>query len=124
MTVHDPEALASQIAEQIAQLNESLAMSPPRQAARVLGQVLDPEEGVLAALTALVATGSHFAKGPALTGALPPEVWLALGRAANQLHDVTLDLDEHAEDIQRLTQSPPSTALPPTPSPLVARRHR
>ncbi|MFD8980472.1 hypothetical protein [Streptomyces sp. NPDC059564] len=124
MTVYDPEALARQIAKQIAQLNESLVMAPPRQAARVLGQVLDPEEGVLASLATLVATGSRFAQGSALTGALPPEVWLALGRAANELHDITLDLDEHAADIHRLAQSPASNTLPPTPSALVARRHR
>lgn len=124
MTVYDPEALARQIAQQIAELNECLIVASPQQAARILSQVLEPEEGVLGSLTTLVATGSHFAQGRALNGALPPEVWLALGRAANELHDITLDLDEHAEDIRRLTQSPPSAALPPAPSPLVARRHR
>lgn len=124
MTVHDPEALARQIAQQIAQLSEHLIVAPPQQAARILGEVLDPEEGVLGSLTTLVATGSRFAQGPALTGALPPEVWLALARAANELHDIALDLDEHAADIHRLTQRPPDAVLPPAPSALVARRHR
>lgn len=124
MTVYDPEALARQIAQQIAELNEYLIVASPQQAARILGQVLDPEEGVLGSMTTLVATGSRFAQGRALTGALPPEVWLALGRAANELHDIALDLDAHAEDIHRLAQSPPSAVLPPAPSALVARRHR
>ncbi|MCX5278439.1 MULTISPECIES: hypothetical protein [Streptomyces] len=124
MTVYDPEALARQIAQQIAELNEYLIVASPRQTARILGQVLEPEEGILGSLTALVGTGSRFAQGRALTGALPPEVWLALGRASNELHDIALDLDEHAEDIRGLTQSPPTSVLPPAPSALVARRHR
>ncbi|MFB7781343.1 hypothetical protein ACFC1D_01345 [Streptomyces vinaceus] len=123
MTVYDPEALARQIAQQIAALNEYLIVASPQQAARILGQVLEPEEGVLGSLTTLMATGSRC-EGPALKGALPPEVWLALARAANELHDIALDLDEHAEDLHQLAQSPPTSVLPPAPSPLVVRRHR
>ncbi|MCY0940252.1 MULTISPECIES: hypothetical protein [Streptomyces] len=124
MTVYDPEALARQIARQIAQLNEHLSVASPEEAARILGRVLDPEEGVLGSLTTLVATGSRFAQDRARAGVLPPEVWLALGRAANELHDIALDLDDHAADIHRLTQQRTAATLPPAPSALVARRHR
>ncbi|MFJ7589460.1 hypothetical protein ACIQZO_19190 [Streptomyces sp. NPDC097617] len=124
MTVHDPEALAHQTVQQIALLNEHLSVAPPQQVARILGQVLDPETGVLAALTTLVATGSRFAQDRASAGLLPPEVWLALGRAANELHDVALDLDDHAEDIQRIARPKQTATVPPVPSALVARRHR
>ncbi|MCY0933835.1 hypothetical protein [Streptomyces sp. H34-S4] len=124
MTVYDPEALARQTAQQIALLNEHLTVAPSEQAARILGQVLDPHEGVLGSLTALVATGSRFAQDRASAGLLPPEVWLALGRAANELNDIALDLDDHAEDIHRLTQQQQTTTVPPAPSALVARRHR
>lgn len=77
MTVYDPEALTRHIAQQITLLNEHLTIAPPRQAARILGQVLDPEEGVLGRLTTLMATGSRFAQDRATAGVLPPEVWLA-----------------------------------------------
>ncbi|MEW1632719.1 hypothetical protein AB0469_01435 [Streptomyces sp. NPDC093801] len=119
-----PVQLARHIAQQIDVLNEHLATAPPRQAAQILGQVLDPEEGVLGSLTTLVATGSHFAKHHATAGTLPPEVWLALGRAANELNDIGLDLDEHADALHQLTRPPATTTAPPTASALVARRHR
>lgn len=124
MTVHDPEALARQTSQQIALLNKHLTVAPPQEAALILGQVLDPDEGILGSLTALVATGSRFAQDRASAGLLPPEVWLALGRAANELNDIALDLDNHAEEIQRLTRQQPSATVPPVPSALVARRHR
>lgn len=124
MTVYDPETLARHIAQQIALLNEHLTMAPPQQAARVLGQVLEPEEGVLGRLTTLMATGSRFAQDRATAGVLPPEVWLALGRAANELNDIGLDLDDHAEDLHRLSQAPAVAPIPPVASALVARRHR
>ncbi|MFF3088693.1 hypothetical protein ACFVRB_27140 [Streptomyces nojiriensis] len=124
MTVYDPEALTRHIAQQITLLNEHLATAPPREAARILGQVLDPEEGVLGRLTTLMATGSRFAQEGATAGVLPPEVWLALGRAANELNDIGLDLDDHAEDLHRLSQAPAVAPIPPVASALVARRHR
>ncbi|MCY0942333.1 hypothetical protein [Streptomyces antarcticus] len=124
MTVYDPEALARQTAQQIALLNQHLAVAPPQQAARILGQVLDPATGILGALTTLVATGARFEQDRASAGLLPPEVWLTLGRAANELHYIALDLDNHAEDIQRLTRDQQTATVPPVPSALVARRHR
>ncbi|MGA4901434.1 hypothetical protein ACPCAJ_27170, partial [Streptomyces griseoincarnatus] len=75
--------------------------------------------------THLVITGSHFAKSEAERGALPAEVWLALGRAANELHDISLDLDEHQDLLQYLgTRPATSAAKPPAPAPLVVRRRR
>ena len=124
MTVHDPETLTRHIAQQIALLNEQLITARPQQAARILGRVLDPEDGILGRLTTLMATGSRFAQDRATAGALPPEVWLALGRAANELHDIGLDLDEHAADIQEVAQAPAAAPVPPVASALVARRHR
>lgn len=126
MTGPTPQAvhLARHIAQQIDLLNEHLSAAPPRQAAQILGQVLDPEDGVLGRLTTLVATGSHFAKHHATAGALPPEVWLALGRAANEMSDIGLDLDEHADALQQLARPPAPATTRPVASALVARRHR
>ena len=73
----------------------------------------------------VVATGSVFAKDQAERGALPAEVWLALGRASNELHDITLDLDEHKDTLRHVGTQPATTAAkPPAPAPLVVRRHR
>ena len=120
-----PVHLARGISRQIDQLTEHLAQATPRQAAQILGQVLDAEHGVLGRLTNLVATASHFAKDHAQAGTFPPEVWLALGRAANGLHDTSLDLDEHADDFRHLATTPSVTSVPaPVASALVARRHR
>ncbi|MET9871326.1 hypothetical protein ABZZ16_35325, partial [Streptomyces sp. NPDC006386] len=75
--------------------------------------------------THLVATGSVFAKDQAERGALPAEVWLALGRASNELGDITLDLDEHKDALQRVGAPPATTAAKPlAPAPLVVRRRR
>ncbi|MGW4200337.1 hypothetical protein [Streptomyces sp. NPDC004726] len=125
-TIPGPVRLAGDIARQIDQLAEQLLQAPPL-AAQIIATVLDPEEGVLGRFTTLVATGSHFAKGHAEHGLLPPEVWLALGRTANELHDIGMDLDEHTDTLRELARpaSPgttPSVAKPG--SPLIARRHQ
>ncbi|MFF3556141.1 hypothetical protein ACFYXL_22365 [Streptomyces tsukubensis] len=129
MTDPTPDALqlAGDIARRIDQLAEHLTAAPPPLAAQIIATVLDPEDGVLGRFTTLVATGSHFAKSHAEHGLLPPEVWLALGRAANELHDIGLDLDEHTDTLRELARptSPgttPSVAKPA--SPLVTRRRR
>ncbi|MGW3056513.1 hypothetical protein ACWC98_11310 [Streptomyces goshikiensis] len=124
MTVHDPDNLTRHIAQQIALLNEYLVIARPQQAARILARVLDPEDGVFGGLTALMATGSRFAQDRASAGVLPPEAWLALGRAANELNDIGLDLDDHIEDLHRLSQAPTAAPVPPVASALVARKHR
>ncbi|MER5851308.1 hypothetical protein ABT126_30875 [Streptomyces sp. NPDC002012] len=113
--------LADSIARQLTQLADHLTELPADQAPLLLGRVLDPEDGVLGRFTGLLVAGSAFAKDRAERGALPPEVWLALGRAANELHDIGLDLDEHTET---LTTGTPSAAKPAAASPLVVRRHR
>ncbi|MFI1890218.1 hypothetical protein [Streptomyces jumonjinensis] len=126
-TTPGPVRLAGDIARQIDQLAEQLIQAPPPLAAQIIATVLDPEEGVLGRVTTLVATGSHFAKGHAENGLLPPEVWLALGRATNELHDIGLDLDEHTDTLRQLARPvPPGTTPTVTKpgSPLIARLHR
>ncbi|MCP9213056.1 hypothetical protein [Streptomyces cucumeris] len=117
--------LTDEITRQLGQLADRLSQLPPPQAAQVIARVLDPDSGVLGGVTHLVATGSVFAKDQAERGALPPEVWLALGRASNELHNIVLDLDEHQDSLQLAGTTPATTgAKPPAPAPLVARRHR
>ncbi|MFF3125884.1 hypothetical protein ACFVRD_26950 [Streptomyces sp. NPDC057908] len=113
--------LADTIARQLTQLADHLSQLPADQVPQLLGRVLDPDDGVLGRFTGLLVAGSAFAKDRAERGALPPEVWLALGRAANELHDIGLDLDEHTDS---LTTGTPSVAKPAVASPLVVRRHR
>ncbi|MEU9411681.1 hypothetical protein AB0E08_39120 [Streptomyces sp. NPDC048281] len=120
-----PAQLADAIARQLGQLADHLAQLPPPQAAQVIARVLDPDNGILGGVTHLVATGSMFAKDQAERGTLPAEVWLALGRASNELSDITLDLDDHQDTLQRVGAQPATTAAkPPAPAPLVVRRHR
>ncbi|MEU9189242.1 hypothetical protein AB0D14_32800 [Streptomyces sp. NPDC048484] len=120
-----PVRLADEITRQLGQLADHLSQLPPPQAAQVIARVLDPDTGVLGGITHLVATGSVFAKDQAERGALPAEVWLALGRASNELHDITLDLDEHQDTLRHVGAQPvTTTAKPPAPAPLVVRRRR
>ncbi|MEU5626229.1 hypothetical protein [Streptomyces tendae] len=120
-----PVRLADEITRQLGQLSDHVSQLPPAQAAQVIARVLDPDNGVLGGVTHLVITGSHFAKSEAERGALPAEVWLAMGRAANELHDISLDLDEHQDLLQHLgTRPATSAAKPPAPAPLVVRRRR
>ncbi|MFI8880294.1 hypothetical protein [Streptomyces sp. NPDC055243] len=120
-----PVRLADEIARQLGQLADHLSQLPPPQAAQVITRVLDPDTGVLGGVTHLVSTSSMFAKDQAERGALPAEVWLALGRASNELHDITLDLDDHQDTLKRVgTQPATSASKPPAPAPLVVRRRR
>ncbi|MEV6007357.1 hypothetical protein AB0M29_11165 [Streptomyces sp. NPDC051976] len=120
-----PVRLADEITRQLGQLSDHVSQLPPPQAAQVIARVLDPDTGVLGAVTHLLATGSVFAKDQAERGVLPAEVWLALGRACNELGDITLDLDEHKDALQRVGAQPAATAVePPAPAPLVIRRRR
>ncbi|MEU8935994.1 hypothetical protein AB0D30_39660 [Streptomyces sp. NPDC048409] len=120
-----PVRLADEITRQLGQLSDHLSQLPPPQAAQVIARVLDPDNGVLGGITHLVATSSMFAKNQAEQGALPAEVWLALGRASNELGNISLDLDEHKDTLQRVGTQPAATvAKAPAPAPLVVRRHR
>ncbi|MFJ6709058.1 MULTISPECIES: hypothetical protein [unclassified Streptomyces] len=120
-----PLRQADEITRQLGQLADHLSQLPPPQAAQVIARVLDPDKGVLGGITHLVATSSMFAKNQAEQGALPAEVWLALGRASNELGDISLDLDEHKDTLQRVGTQPAATvAKAPAPVPLVVRRHR
>ncbi|MEH0628504.1 hypothetical protein [Streptomyces stelliscabiei] len=118
---------ARAIAEQLGQLTSQLALAPPREAAHILATVLDRDVGILGHFTQLMSTGSQFAKRTSEQGILPPEVWLAVGRAANELHDIGLDLDEHTEALDALTSTvapAPTTAPKPVPTAMVVRRRR
>ncbi|MCZ4101801.1 hypothetical protein [Streptomyces sp. H39-C1] len=120
-----PVMMADDITRQLTQLADHVAHLPPREATQVIARVLDPDNGLLGGVTYLLATSSMFAQHEAERGALPAEVWLALGRGSNELNDIALDLDEHAQTLQRVGMQPPSaTAQPPSPAPLVARRRR
>ncbi|MGQ4480242.1 hypothetical protein [Streptomyces sp. SAS_276] len=112
--------LADEITRQLGQLTEHLAQLPPDEATFVIARILDPDDGVLGGITGLMIAGSRFARTQAEQGLLPAEVWLALGRAANELNDIGLDLDEHRATLHHTT----TAAKPPTPAPLVVRRHR
>ncbi|MEU7117953.1 MULTISPECIES: hypothetical protein [Streptomyces] len=129
--MHDPTPyaihLADSIAIQLGQLSELLAQASPQQAAQILGQVLDLDDGILGRITGLMSTGSRFAKTHSERGILPPAVWLAVGRAANELDAVGRDLDEHVGTLRALAEAPVSTrsASPaPVASALVVRRRR
>lgn len=120
-----PVRLADEITRQLGQLADHLAQLPPHQATQVIARVLDPDDGVLGGVTHLVSTSSVFAKIQAERGVLPAEVWLALGRAANELDAMGGDLDEHREALRHVSTQPATkTAKPPAPAPLVVRRRR
>ncbi|MFE9686758.1 hypothetical protein [Streptomyces sp. NPDC006285] len=120
----DPIALADDIASQLGRLASQLAQLPPAQATRVIARVLDPDNGVFGRITQLVITGSRFAENQAERGTLPAQVWLALGRAANELNDIALDLDEHHVTLRHLANQPALTAGKPSApaSPVFGRR--
>ena len=121
----NPVLLADEITRQLGRLTDHLAQLPPAEATFVIARILDPDEGVLGGVTSLVIAGSRCAKTQAEQGRLPAEVWLALGRAANELDDIAYDLDEHRTTLRHLSQQPiPAAAKPPAPAPLVVRRHR
>ncbi|WP_406439136.1 hypothetical protein OHB14_51410 [Streptomyces sp. NBC_01613] len=122
-----PVRLADDITHQLSQLTQLLAQAPAHEATQILGKILDYDEGLLGGVTALVATGSRFAQDHSQRGILHPEVWLALGRAANELSSVGEDLNEHTGTIKQLaTPAAPATspAARPTGSAMVVRRHR
>ncbi|MFE4017970.1 hypothetical protein ACFXPZ_11235 [Streptomyces sp. NPDC059101] len=117
--------LADDIARQLSLLTQRLSQAPPREAAQILGKVLDYDDGVLGRVTELVATGSRFAQDRSQRGLLGPEVWLALGRAANELDSVGADLDEHTGTIKQLAKPSPAAGSPapkPVASAMVVRR--
>ncbi|MCC3778203.1 hypothetical protein [Streptomyces sp. UNOB3_S3] len=123
-----PVLLADNIARHLGLLAQHLSQAPPDQTAQILGRALDVNDGILGQVATLVETGSRATRSHAEQGIFPPEVWLALGRAANDLNTMCADLDDHAEDFQRLAQPTRAntTARPPAPvaSAFVARRHR
>ncbi|MFC0844744.1 hypothetical protein ACFH04_13650 [Streptomyces noboritoensis] len=123
-----PAELTDPITAQLDQLSAQLAQAGPQQAAQILLGVLDTETGILGRLAALVDTGARITRHHAHSGAFPGEMWLALGRTANTLHDLALDLDEHHEVFVQLAQRSSGAAPAPVAGQsgaLVARgRHR
>ncbi|MFC8708867.1 MULTISPECIES: hypothetical protein [unclassified Streptomyces] len=116
--------LADEIARQLGKLTYDLHQLPAEQAMEVTARLLAPETGALARVTSLMVTGSVRAKDLAERGLLPAEVCLALGRAANELDDIALDLGEHADALATAGSPPAPAATPPAPAALVVRRHR
>ncbi|WP_435285406.1 hypothetical protein [Streptomyces bacillaris] len=120
-----PIGLADEITRQLHLLAEHVAVLPPHQATQVIAHILNPDDGLLDSVTGLVSVSSTFAKVQAERGVLPAEVWLALGRAANDLDAVGGDLDEHRATLRRFAAQPATgAAKPPAPAPLVVRRRR
>ncbi|MEU6192322.1 hypothetical protein [Streptomyces sp. NPDC047061] len=119
-----PVRLAEDITSLLKTLNDQLAQAAPRQAAEILGKVLIYDDGVVALVTDLIATGSRFAQGHAHRGALPPEVWLSMGRCANDLERISAELDGHTDALKQLEA--PSAAgtiqAKPVPSAMIVRR--
>jgi ABC-type transporter Mla subunit MlaD len=121
----NPNGLADQITRQLDQLTGLLAQLPADQATALIARILTPEWGLFDQTTRLVAAGSRFAKDQAERGALPAEVWLALGRAANELDAIAADLDEYRDTLRRVARQPANLApKPPTPAAPVVRRGR
>ncbi|ELS55898.1 hypothetical protein [Streptomyces viridochromogenes] len=119
--------LADAITAQLGQLRRHLALAPPHEAAQILATVLDYDTGLLGEVTELVSTGSRFAKVNSERGVLPPEVWLALGRAANELNSVGANLNEHTGTIKQVAAPTPPSSSPaaaPVASAMVIRRRR
>lgn len=119
--------LAEAVAGQLGQLRRLLALAPPHEAAQILAGVLDYDTGILGEVTQLVETGSRFAKVHSERGVLPPEVWLALGRAANELDSVGGDLSEHTGTIKQVGKPTAPSRRPtaaPVASAMVIRRRR
>ncbi|MFF5438871.1 hypothetical protein [Streptomyces achromogenes] len=117
--------LADRIALWMRQMSRLLDQLPADQALNAVSRVLHPDDSLLVGFTSLVETGARIAREQAERGELPPEVCLALGRAANELHSIGLDLDEHKDTLAR-AGAPAGAAKgrPASPAPLVARRHR
>ncbi|MEV6807778.1 hypothetical protein [Streptomyces sp. NPDC051132] len=116
--------LADQVALWMRQVSRLLDQLPADQALNVVARILHPDDSLLGSFTHLVETGARVARGQAERGALPAEVCLALGRAANELHSISLDLAEHQETLARMASPGTAEAIPASPAPLVARRHR
>ncbi|MET9185144.1 hypothetical protein ABZX63_07770 [Streptomyces tendae] len=119
--------LAGAITAQLGQLRRHLAQAPPHEAAQILATVLDYDTGLLGEVTHLVETGSRFARDHSERGVLPPEVWLALGRAANELNDVGADLNEHTGTIKQVAAPTAPSSRPatvPVASAMLLRRRR
>ncbi|WP_328865144.1 hypothetical protein [Streptomyces sp. NBC_00304] len=121
-----PVRLAEDISSLLRTLNDHLTQASPQHAARIIGAVLDPDDGVLTRVSELMETGSRFARDTVHRGALPPEVWLAMGRATHQLRDVGTDLNDHSDVLRQFGKSPvPAGTVPPKqPSAMVVRRRR
>ncbi|MEU3553368.1 hypothetical protein [Streptomyces fragilis] len=98
---------------------------PPERAVDAVARILDPDKGVLVHFTDLVAAASRFARTEAERGALPAEIWLALGRAANELRAIGAGLEEHVDALRDLSgRIAPVSIAPPAAAPLVVRRRR
>ncbi|MGW1601259.1 hypothetical protein [Streptomyces eurythermus] len=117
--------LANQVSLRLRKLSRALEELPADQALKVIARIFHPVDGAMGGFTQLVETGARIARDQAERGVLAPEVCLALGRAANELHSIGLDLDEHKDTLARAgAPAGTSAARPASPAPLVARRHR
>lgn len=117
--------LTAEITQRLAHLSHDLPQLPADEAVQVIARIVNPDDGILGAFTQLVEAGSRLARHQAERGALPAEVWLSLGRAANELYSIGLDLDDHKDTLVQFgTRTGLAASKPPAPAPLVARRRR
>ncbi|WP_326731802.1 hypothetical protein [Streptomyces phaeochromogenes] len=115
--------LADDIWRELNRLTQLLDLSPPHETAQILGRVLDYDAGVLGRVTELVAAASRYAQNHAQGGNLPPETWLALARAANELDNINDDLNTHTGTFKHLSTTASPVARP-SGSAMVVRRRR
>ncbi|QPP05188.1 hypothetical protein G4Z16_00935 [Streptomyces bathyalis] len=110
----DPVLLARDIAHDLGELTEHLSQADRQQAALIVEAIVDNDEGVVDRLSMLLDTAGHYTR--AAEGTFTPELCLALGRAANHLHDIRLDLDERTDEIRLRASRTDDTPAPPAPA--------
>ncbi|GAA3903949.1 hypothetical protein GCM10022244_12650 [Streptomyces gulbargensis] len=120
------DALCTSITQHLDQLTARLRRADAQQAAQILARAVDMERGILSKVHDLVSAGSRASRNHAADGSFPAEAWLALGRAANTLANLTIDLEQHQEVFEKIGKQPPAPAsAPPKATAFVARgRHR
>lgn len=120
------DALCTSITQHLDELTARLRRADAQQAAQILARAVDMERGILSKVHDLISAGSRASRNHAADGSFPAEAWLALGRAANTLANLTIDLEQHQEVFEKIGKQPPAPATaPPKATAFVARgRHR
>ncbi|MFJ4338608.1 hypothetical protein [Streptomyces sp. NPDC088915] len=120
------DALLDGVVQYLDELADRLQWADARRTAQILARVVSTEHGVIANFLGLVSAGSQASQDHAADGTFPAETWLAFGRAANTLSNLSADLEEYQEVFERVGKQPPAApSAPPKATAFVARgRHR